>query len=1710
MPTAFSDTTFSSTYKDDFNDSDNYHRILFRSGRALQARELTQAQTIIQKEMERFGRNIFKEGAVVNPGGMSPDPDYEFVKLQGTPTNIAAGSIIEGGNVTARVIEFVQRVDDDNPATAYIEYTNVSNVIGGSTTIRFASNTELSVTNGSGTVTTLQETPGVPVVGKGFRVTVNKGAYFVQGHFVQMDAQSLIVSKYSNTPTTDIGFIITEDIISSDDTDALFDNQNVEPNRTAPGADRYRIRLTLATSDTADSADNFITTNSFIEGQLQSEIDRNQYNVLGDELAKRTFEESGNYVVEKFTANFKSNTDTSKLTLSVSPGISYVNGFRYQEPVKTDITINKSRATEVVESEAISARYGNYVQIDTLKGLPDVGTFAKRTLFNNTNGSGGSGSAVGTARVRQVAQSGGYYRFHLFDVNVTSGGFRDIRSIGDSVDNNDYGNLVLEDSVAVMKEINDNNAFFELPRNRPQSVNVTGLTEQKFFTGTASGGTLTLPGLTTESYADEALWILTDSDGSAVASPTITNGQSSASITGLSDVGHKLVYYVNRESLASNRTKNLIGDFTDTGSLTNNELVLTHADIYQFKEVLDADSNDVTNRFVLDNGQRDNFYDRGKAILKSGTVPQPIRVKYDYFQHGTSGDFFSANSYTGEIAYEDIPTFRQNNGTEIELRNVLDFRSVKAADGTFVSNLVNQFPRNTDTIQADVTYYQSRKDILIATSDGLVYIEGEPNVNPVKPEVPTDGMELYNFTLNPYTDNQADLSSKYVDNRRYTMRDIGDIVKRIDNIEEAVTLNLLELETSTIEVFDSAGNNRFKNGFFADNFKDLVFSDIFSGQYAASLDAQTNVIAPLANSQNARMVYDSGLSSNLGTVIKNDVVYLNYSETPVFFQDVATETENVNPFDVILYAGDLELSPEFDVWRQDVVVGTENITAGRVRNNRRGTTPDEQRDVANSIIRPQGIAEDLELPEVGSIIGQSRVLSRRTTTRGRTTTTTTRTLIGQRVVEIDLIPFIRSRRVFFRASQLAPNRQHFMFFDGTNIGDYVKKETYRRFGEVTPPDDFLGGEYAGSTGHPNTASAPGDFTTDAFGDIEGSFFIPNNDTIKFDGGQTLVKILDISTDNENDALSGAATNYSALGIEVSLIDVISTTRRSRTRPAPRPRPRPRPRQITVGRGRRGDGVKRREPIAQSFQLQNGNGGFITSVEVFFSSKSTSNVPIRLEIRPIENGVPSQDNIIPGSVVLKKPADVSTYTTAQVTAAGAGAMAGIRSTPTKFTFDRPVYLNGYTEYCFVLIANTQEYTVWVAEIEDFLVGSTTKRVNKQPSVGSFFMSQNAITWTPDQRRDMMFRLNRADFTTSGAFTLTNDSSSAPTVNLSRDPLLTDSGDSAVTLIHVGHGFVKGDQVNISGFDSNTTYAGIKGTSLTGLRTLTKVDGYGYQFDADSAATATLQSGGTDVVADQNILVDEMIPNLDVFNVEATNASFNTVLSTTLSLAQANNGSSSPYGTPTGRDVQPGQLIRFDSPRVIANPQTEADRLSSNKSAKITSTFSTTDTWVSPTLDLQTSSIVAISNIIDNQDSASGGDNIVTNNPIEFIDETDPYAGSAMSKHLTIPITLEQAAVGLKVLSAVNLPTGSNIKLYYRTLQEGTEGSIEDQSFVYQAPDNLIGTDDNPSTFRQHEWTIGGLGGSLPEFSTFQLKIVMNSSNTSKVPRIQDLRAIALGT
>ena len=79
MATTVKNTTFQSTYKDDFVEADNYHRVLFNSGKALQARELTQLQTIIQEEITRMGSNLFVEGGVVNGSGYTVNKRFEFI-----------------------------------------------------------------------------------------------------------------------------------------------------------------------------------------------------------------------------------------------------------------------------------------------------------------------------------------------------------------------------------------------------------------------------------------------------------------------------------------------------------------------------------------------------------------------------------------------------------------------------------------------------------------------------------------------------------------------------------------------------------------------------------------------------------------------------------------------------------------------------------------------------------------------------------------------------------------------------------------------------------------------------------------------------------------------------------------------------------------------------------------------------------------------------------------------------------------------------------------------------------------------------------------------------------------------------------------------------------------------------------------------------------------------------------------------------------------------------------------------------------------------------------------------------------------------------------------------------------------------------------------------------------------------------------------------
>jgi hypothetical protein len=90
--------------------------------------------------------------------------------------------------------------------------------------------------------------------------------------------------------------------------------------------------------------------------------------------------------------------------------------------------------------------------------------------------------------------------------------------------------------------------------------------------------------------------------------------------------------------------------------------------------------------------------------------------------------------------------------------------------------------------------------------------------------------------------------------------------------------------------------------------------------------------------------------------------------------------------------------------------------------------------------------------------------------------------------------------------------------------------------------------------------------------------------------------------------------------------------------------------------------------------------------------------------------------------------------------------------------------------------------------------------------------------------------------------------------------------------------------------------------------------------------------------------------------------------------------------------------------------------------------------------------------------------------------------------------------------VNRPEGSYVEVYYRAVRDGEEIDINSQAWVAMTSPSVINTDNDLNTFREYEF----IADALDPFSTFSIKIVFKSDNTSAVPRVRDFRVVALGT
>jgi len=895
---------------------------------------------------------------------------------------------------------------------------------------------------------------------------------------------------------------------------------------------------------------------------------------------------------------------------------------------------------------------------------------------------------------------------------------------------------------------------------------------------------------------------------------------------------------------------------------------------------------DVTSSFTLDKGQRDQYYDYSR-IVRSSNTPVPSRRLKIVFDHYTvpasdSGDVYTILSYDKDRFAEDIPYIGERR---VRASDTLDFRprvsQFTATDKSpfdFDSRTFGTLPKlilkPKESSLIGYNYYLPRIDKIYLDTFGNFIVQ--KGISESNPKVPTnknpDGlMDLGTITLPAYLYDPSDANISLVDNRRYTMRDIGKLEGRIENLERLTSLSLLELNTQTLQVQDAQGNNRFKTGFFVDDFKNnsLINLDVSSIEVDSNAQELTTIISDNSlKSQIATSVDTTDENLDLpttSTLLDSNVqktgsaVTLKYTSVGWIEQPLATKVENVNPFHVVSYNGFVKLSPTSDSWVRTIRLADSNssVTRNVPDPNRRGTSATfvSSRDVVVSSGRDaymrsrntQFSANNLKpltrfyqfFDGNGSVDFIPKLLEISNSSSLANYGSVGSFEVGETVIGYDDNESIITFRL------CSGNHKEGAFNSPSetfNINPYIKSEnlspTYSQSTKVLNVDTFAlseeaQGKYSGyvKAGIKLVGQTSGAVAyvkdlrliSDNYGDLLGSFFLRDPYTVP-------APAVRISTGTKTYKLTNSSTNAAPLPGS-KLQSTAEASYRSEGRFEVRQRQTTR---VTANFY---------DPLAQSFsvggtidapdlngQNDDANGAFLTAVDLFFGTKPSGNDPVRIEVRTVELGTPTRTII--GNPVTLKPENVNTSTTGE--------------TPTRVTFDYPIFLAPGQEYAIVAVAETtDEYELWIAEMGEKTVNtqslpdSESVIYSKQFALGSLFKSQNGSIWTANQYQDLKFKLYKANFTsTTGTaffYNPTLDESNGYVENLGSNPITT--LPKTVTL-------------GISSIAAGDGNIGI----LTVGRKISGTNGFGYGHvvgQGSSVSQVTITDGGQNYVTANNL-------------------------------------------------------------------------------------------------------------------------------------------------------------------------------------------------------------------------------------------------------------------
>lgn len=1170
------------------------------------------------------------------------------------------------------------------------------------------------------------------------------------------------------------------------------------------------------------------------------------------------------------------------LVALISPSVGYVKGYRVETIADTPVLVKKARETNKLGGYIRRFDQRQNIQLQPTGPVVWPGLAADLGIVNDQivelrDAATGQGAVIGTARFNDFEKVSGInvdhsavYRYYITEMAVTAAGktLSDVKSvthpatnfIAEVVPASTPGAPVVQDAAnnLMVFAIDRQNIKSLRDRDNNQNGSITITVRKKLTATLDSAGQYTFATSTDEFFeaiGPRTVMYTTQSNNTntiidIIAGTNLINGTTTLAVNlGAGHAGRTVTIFT--DVLRTNqreKKKNLsLATFTTSTvpeKIVGSRVLLGHADGFRLQKVELYDHADpqapalvmdVSDHYRFSGGATDTFYGEAfvevtKELPSLLTNDMRLHVTFQYFEHSGQEGYFTVDSYsdilndpTSGMTYADIPAFISSAGKVIPLMNAFDFRPMKIGD-----RITGNVPAANSTAIFDIEYYLPRADIIQINKDGMIYPKyGVASDQPALPNPDPDSMVLYHVFLNAYTYNLSDVKTKFIENKRFTMRDIGRLETRIENLEVYTALSMLEKSAKDLSVKDADGLDRFKNGMIVDDFKQYQAADLPSNEFRAAMNRTDGVMRPRFKTGNFQMVPSKEKSTGVrwhGNVATLPYTTVVFSENPY-----ATKHISVNPYFQFAKVGKLVLSPNMDTWtdvthKPEVIVdvdtgvegfkeladaagilgtnwgswGQQNTTivgsTTRTRNKTTSSSYESGRTVidSNTAVYPDGSHTVSTInADFTTVTTSYEETVRSDTIKTSQTRKGTEKLVESNVTtysiddivkDVQIVPFARPALIQMYGTGLKAKTRVWVFYDGENVSEFARDISRTLTNDNA--STMLGQIEYGSP-----------LFTDDKGNLIVELSLPEG---RFFSGKSEIEISnDPSGKHDPDVeTTYASATYFSSGLDVTkqTHTLNITTPHLNTREVSEERSTETTRDVVtdtklIGTDTYTDNMtfveqswnywNTYDPVAQ--QVFNEDDQFTTGIDVYFKEIDMSSDMIWFEMREMVNGYPTAAALSRREF---KPSELTFSEDSTV--------------PFHVDWNVPVFLQKGLDYCFVVGGYSPDTRIWVAKLGQEVVDMPGKIVETQPTAGSSFRSQNGKTWNAEQFETIKYKMYRANFEAGAKMevVLENEQIDANRVALETNPLEFEAGLDLVRVHWKSHGFTETDRVTLS--------------------------------------------------------------------------------------------------------------------------------------------------------------------------------------------------------------------------------------------------------------------------------------------------------------------------